>query len=293
MKRLNTKKGFTIIEVIFMMVVLAIILPTLPLLQFKSSSAIQLLQDTKYYSNGYSQVNLVINKLWDNNNSTDLINTGKYYVLNTDATTNQNDLLNCTDNYRNGNYKAKNRRKCSKNGIASAIGTDTGENNINFNFNDIDDFNNLTYRIIPKDLITPELEAEINTVLPVGETTYEWLQKILSEPFDETNVAGSIATIVAKYPTLTTNLATKWITILPTTQVQVQVDYIDYSTGVVAGVEEINTNIVNVANTTDIKRVTITVTDLKDKNINTRNEYTYRYYATNIGTDIPLVKVNN
>lgn len=288
---MRMRPAFTIIEVIFMMSVLAVVLPTLPLLIFKSAHAVKELQHTQYYANGYTNTMLTVNKLWDEQNANDLAMSGKYYVLNSDAVSNQNANLDCVNNYRAGHYQAKNRRKCSTTGgLVSAIGLD-GEAIDAFNLNDIDDFDGTQYRIIPTNRLTPAFEAEINAVLPAGENTWEWLQKILSEPFDELNPAPSLAAISAKYG-ITIPQAQRWVQNLPTVQIATTVEFIDY---IKPNFNTIATGTITplVGATTDIKRVTVTITDLTDKNLDTRKEITYYYYATNIGTDIPLVKVNN
>jgi type II secretory pathway pseudopilin PulG len=288
---MKMRKGFTIIEVIFMMSILAIILPTLPLLVMKSSDAIKEIKDTEYYSNGFTSTILTINKLWDENNTDDIETSGKYYVLETDATTNDNNLLNCINNYRQGHYQAKNRRKCTTEGkTASTLGLDTGETYTNGEIDDIDDFDVTEYRIIPENKLTPEFETEVSNANTSGEDDWVWLKQILAEPVDENDIDASVTVIANKY-SITEDLARKWVIIMPTLKVSTVINYIDYKK---PSADDIDTSILNNSgNKTDIKRVTVILTDLTDKNRDTRKEIRYYYYATNIGTDIPLVKVND
>lgn len=288
--RNNMRKGFTIIEVILMMSILAIILPTLPLLVFKSANAIKELKDTQYYAHGYTATMLTANKLWDENNVNDVSLTGKYYVLNSNSLNNQNPNLNCVNNYRNGHYRAKNRRKCSTTGsIVSAIGMDAGESVFARNLDDIDDFNNTSYRLIAEDKVNANLLAEITLNAPAGVDPWDWIKQILSEPYNDSSPAADITAIATKYA-ITEALVTKWFQTLANVKIETSVEFVDYSIlANVINTEQINTT----GDTTDIKRITVRITDLQEKEQDVRKVITYYYYATNIGTDIPLVKVNN
>jgi len=226
---MRMRKGATLLELIFMIVVLSIALPILPMIVKKSSESIMEIKQATYFSTGYSVVNSIINKLWDEKNVNDVEISGKYFVLGSAATTNQNSLLDCTNNYRAGHYQEENRRKCTTTGtIVSNIGLDGAESVAANDLDDIDDFDNVT----------------------------------------QTLGNGRL-------------------------QIKSDVDFIDYKITTAGNVSTIDASVVNTTATTDIKRVTVTLTDLTNKNTDTRKEIKYYYFATNIGTDIPLIKVNN
>lgn len=326
------KRALTLLESIFMIVVIGLVMPFLPYITHQSNLVIESFNKSTYFTLGYTKAILSSKKLWDENNTNDLATTGKYYVLNTNATSNQNSLLNCTSNYRSGHYQAQNRRKCSTTNLsATTLGVDTPETF--YNFDDVDDFNdtvtyylfnntfiktvrlsdnfdntylagdNITVTVNFTEPITvtgiPTIDIDINNV--TRQASYVSGSGSNSLVFEYTTVmsdSGKVTLIENSLDATSATLKTASSVDIDLpfridNEIITKVEYINYVFN--NGTNTITTNVVNtnVTETTDVKRITLQITDFKDKNPEFREVYTYFYYATNIGTDIPLVKVNN
>lgn len=132
--------AFSLIELIFTIVILGITFMTLPLILSMTNESIATTLQSRAYYHGLAKMQIVTDKPWDENNTADFVNTGGiYYVVETQSDTGT--LLECDgDNMRAGHYAGLNRRMCNRDsGVASVtLGVDTGE--ASPNFDDIDDF---------------------------------------------------------------------------------------------------------------------------------------------------------
>jgi prepilin-type N-terminal cleavage/methylation domain-containing protein len=119
------KRGFTLIELIFSIVIIGITFTTIPQIITVSSNSISLTFEAKGLYHGVSQMQLILSRAWDEANV-----DGDYDVLETTR-----GELTCA---RAGHYDGSDRRICSASS-ATAIGLD----DVN-SFDDIDDYHNFS-----------------------------------------------------------------------------------------------------------------------------------------------------
>ena len=138
-------RGFSIIELIMVIIIISISFMAVPTVLQVSSNAVDSIDDAKASIHAVSKVEIILNKAWDEENVDDLELDDKYYVLSTDESDSSGDVLYCDNKLRNGHYGAKNRRMCEVvggvNKSATSIGADSGESN--GYYDDTDDFNGL------------------------------------------------------------------------------------------------------------------------------------------------------
>ena len=128
----RTREAFTLIEVIFTIVIMAGIFMVIPkiLMMVNKTESFAMKQDA--YFNAISITKLASTLAWDENNTES---------LNTLNTTINNINCNGSTNYiRIGSFLSANGRTCQDSLSASAIMSDAGEDDYLF-FDDIDDFN--------------------------------------------------------------------------------------------------------------------------------------------------------
>ena len=124
------RAGFTLIELIFSMVIVAMVFTVIPkiIYAFNKSDNFSIREDALF--NGMSIINMISRLPWDENN------TNYNDILHT-----QNGFIECNETtfYRAGGFVGS--RNCENNLSASAISND-GESNWLY-YNDVDDFNDL------------------------------------------------------------------------------------------------------------------------------------------------------
>ncbi len=148
------KGGFTLIELIFSMVIIALVFTVIPkvMYAFNKSDIFSIREDALF--NGVSFANMVSRLPWDENNA-------KYNdILKTNSA---NTLFDCDTlvGYRIGGFTGS--RNC-KNGINASIISSDGESDIAY-FNDFDDFNdiNISAKLSGANIYT--LSNRVNYVL--------------------------------------------------------------------------------------------------------------------------------
>ncbi len=124
------KKGFTLIELIFSMVIIALVFTVIPkiIYAFNKSDTFSIREDALF--NGVSLTNMISRLPWDENNT-------EYNDILLTKSTNTKFACNSKTGYRIGGFFGS--RNCENNLSASLISND-GESNPAF-FNDFDDFN--------------------------------------------------------------------------------------------------------------------------------------------------------
>ena len=127
------KKGLSLIELIFTIVIIALVFTVIPkvILSLNKSDKFVIRQDALF--NGISMVHLISNLAWDQNN------TNSNNILHVSSNANLN--LDCNDSkhYRIGGFIGS--RNCDDNLSASAISNDGASDYVEYN--DIDDFNGI------------------------------------------------------------------------------------------------------------------------------------------------------
>lgn len=257
------RAGFTMIELIFSIVIVGLVILSIPLIVRQSNLNTIMSQNVIGYYNALTLMETIKSKPWDTNNVSDFENSGEYYILNT-GDSNQCATIPITMNIIEREYDeatqsykevkvqksiteqtrskkglslANKRRMCDPDSKTASANTSSGD------LKSINHFNN-----------------------------YEAL--VYSDTAEKTEIF----------------------------KLQVTVDYVpvDFGSGVndskVIGKIGEPTN-----TTTDVKRIQIklirrikdgnSVVDVVDKN-NESGEAVFTYYAANIGNDIPLVKDN-
>jgi Tfp pilus assembly protein PilV len=133
------RRGFTIIELIVMMVVMGIAFATLPMILQVSGESAGRVSDLRGLYHGVAKMQVVLGKPWDEANVDDFQTGGIYYVLRTQESDVPGDALYCdNDKNRSGHYPGFNRRMC-ENAAASALLGRAGD--AMADYDDIDDFN--------------------------------------------------------------------------------------------------------------------------------------------------------
>ncbi len=130
------KKAFSLIELIFTIVIIGVAFLSVPTIIFSSSRSLEHFMESRGYNHAISKINIIKNFAWDEANANDLVNLGFYSVLHTQQDDAGTELM-CP---RAGHYAVDYHRVCSAN-VATAIGND-GE--ADGSFNDIDDFDGST-----------------------------------------------------------------------------------------------------------------------------------------------------
>ena len=134
----GSRNGFSLIELIFAIIVIGIAFSAVPSILETSNRSVEGTMQSRGFFHGLSLMQIIRNKYWDENNANDFAGAGLYYVLQTGEAG-----LGCAANNgksRAGHYGGINRRQCDRLDAPSPLGdfgpaADTG------NYNDIDDFN--------------------------------------------------------------------------------------------------------------------------------------------------------
>jgi len=130
------RKGLSLIELIFTIVIIALVFTVIPKIVFalKKSDSFAIRQDA--ILNSVSLMQMLSKLPWDQNNS----NTTD--ILHVSPIGNPIFICDPISRLRRGGFVGS--RNCQNNLNASGLGSDVGENN-ETNFNDIDDFNNFDF----------------------------------------------------------------------------------------------------------------------------------------------------
>lgn len=210
------RRGFTLLEMIVMIVVLGIAFATLPMILGVSAATVASVADVRGMYHGAAKMQIVLNKPWDEGNVDDFDTGGIYYVLRTGESDAPGERLYCdNDKNRSGHYPGLDRRMCES-ADASGIGREGGS------YDDIDDF--------------------------------------ADAPSDSVGDGYTVSADVV---------------------------YVGYREGPVVSFFKTEGT---VAGTSNIKKVTVTVSERSDPACSL---VTYRYYAANIGQPKPYIKRND
>ncbi len=124
------RKGLTLIELIFSMVIIAIVFTIVPKIIFASNKTLQLSKKEDALFNAYSLMGSIVKLPWDENTT---VSDGK--ILDTDKTD-----CNASSGYRVGGFIGS--RNCIDSNLrASSIGSDSGD------YDDIDDYSGKTTNV--------------------------------------------------------------------------------------------------------------------------------------------------
>ena len=135
--------GFTLIELIVMMVILGLAFATLPMILGVSARSAGNVADVRGLYHGVAKIQVALSKPWDENNVDDFNTGGGYYVLRTQESDTLGQRLYCdNDRNRSGHYPGLKRRMC-ENAAATAKPTFTADQLPN-DYDDLDDFDNDT-----------------------------------------------------------------------------------------------------------------------------------------------------
>jgi len=136
----KARRGFTLIEMILMIVILGIAFTTLPIILGVSGRSAGGIADVRGLFHGVAKLQVALSKPWDQANVDDFDTAGIYYVIGTLESNSPNppgNLLACNINNktRRGHYPGRDRRMCEP-GI-----TATPQNAFaDGGFDDLDDF---------------------------------------------------------------------------------------------------------------------------------------------------------
>jgi prepilin-type N-terminal cleavage/methylation domain-containing protein len=139
-KLVKFKKGFSLIELLAAIVIIAIVTVSLPTVFSVLFSNIQRSLEEEAIYNGYSAILGALTYYWDENLTDDRV-----FVLNVNGGNSKLDRKTPSSNHRIGHFEYTKRRKFfdyTTNRHATAIGLDSGENANSID--DIDDFDNIT-----------------------------------------------------------------------------------------------------------------------------------------------------
>ncbi len=135
------KKGFTFIELVLAIIVMAIALMSVPLMLSQASNSNQFSLNQEVLLASFTKMEDILSYAWDEKQTGD--STVKKVLDVTNGNTNLNRYPNSNSNRRIGHFIGNYRRKFySTITYASAIGTDIDDNGTK---NDIDDFNDTNY----------------------------------------------------------------------------------------------------------------------------------------------------
>jgi len=138
---MGEKRGFTLIELILMVIVMGIAFATLPAILGVSARSVENVSDVRGIYHGAAKMQVVLSKPWDEGNVDDFGLSGIYYVLRSAESDMPGDALYCDNNKtRQGHYPGLDRRMCDQNpasnSATAAFGLETGETVAD----DLDDF---------------------------------------------------------------------------------------------------------------------------------------------------------
>lgn len=324
------KKAFSIIEIVFLIVIIGISIPIIPVIINLSNQSIENLLKSSDIDKSYTKLMFSAKKLWDENNNNDVNISGNYYVLRTNEITNNLECVVGT-NYRLGHFETINRRKCNIDDtvtatLSTALGLDGTETPLNQN--DIDDFNNqLTYIVsnngwissinVDKHILpsTGSINLYINSTEDLGVfadnalsikvqigNTIETLYNVsatsnektihFSKPISVSMDGETLKLIDNELSGNITNVSGNELNknYLLKNEIISEVEYISYTYNAVSKV--IDATVTSSATTTNIKRLKVTLKNLQLSDEEEDDTFSFYYFATNIGTDIPLVRVN-
>ncbi|WP_458701601.1 type II secretion system protein [Sulfurospirillum sp. 1307] len=144
------RKGLTLIELIFTIVIIAIVFTVIPKIVFALNKADSFIIRQDAMFNGFSMIKMISNMPWDENNinSADILHVTK------------SDCNSSTDNYRVGGFVGS--RTCEDNLSASLDFNDSDEDKDTYD--DIDDFNNSDYNTTSKGNLRYGLHVEVKYI---------------------------------------------------------------------------------------------------------------------------------
>ena len=156
------KRGFTLIELIFTIVIMAGVFMVIPkiLMIANKNDSFAMKQDA--YLNAISLTKLASSLAWDENN------TESISILHTSL--NDVDCNSSTHYIRKGSFLAAHGRTCHDNLLASMIGSDAGEDDYQL-FDDIDDFNNTQINTTAEGSNLYKIETSVGYITPTLTTT--------------------------------------------------------------------------------------------------------------------------
>ena len=134
------RSGFTMIELIFSIVIVGLVILSIPLIVRQSNLNVMTAQNVIGYYNALTLMETIKSKPWDKNNVADFQKSGVYYILNTGNgkdcfTVNNANAQNPADNLisaKTGLSLGNKRRMCDPdNKSASAIANDNDYDSIN------------------------------------------------------------------------------------------------------------------------------------------------------------------
>lgn len=247
------RAGFTMIELIFSIVIVGLVILSIPLIVRQSNLNTAMSQNVIGYYNALTLMETIKSKPWDKSNVADFISSGEYYILDTNdpngyncqtipitmnvleynQTTNKQEWQkkSITGNTRSkkGLSLANKRRMCDpQTKKASAIATNNALESIN-------DFHNYEVAVYS--------DIDSNQQIFKLQVAVDYVSVDFGNGVNDPKVVGKI-----------NNLA---------------------------------------GNTSDVKRIRITLIRMLDnQEIDKDGEAVFTYYAANIGSDIPLVKDN-
>ncbi|RDU65218.1 type II secretion system protein [Helicobacter sp. MIT 14-3879] len=217
------KRGFTMIELVFSIVIVGIVILSIPLIVRQSNANTMMSQNVLGYYNALTLMETIKNKPWDRNNIADFISSGEYYILNTGQTATDCKILDKKSDAKiktkKGLGNANRRRMCDPSSKSA-------------------------------------LKIQANSRLEAINDFQGYTQKIASNGVD-------------------------------IFQLSVDVNYADIN----FGNETTAGSLTNVNRITDIKLINVTLMRFLP-NQNPETVAVYKYYATNIGSDIPFIKDN-
>jgi prepilin-type N-terminal cleavage/methylation domain-containing protein len=139
------RKGLTLIELIFTIVIIAIVFTVIPKIVFALNKADSFIIRQDAMFNGFSMIKMISNLPWDENNtnSADILHVTK------------SDCNSSTDFYRVGGFVGS--RTCEDNFSASSIALEG-------DYDDIDDFNNYDENTTSKGNLRYGLHVEVKYI---------------------------------------------------------------------------------------------------------------------------------
>ena len=149
------RKGMTLVELIFSMVIISIVFSIVPKIIFASNKSMETSMKEDALFNAYTLLGSITKLAWDEETYTH----GE--ILNTDTNT-------CNDKRVGGFFGSRNCKETS-NESASAIGQENGSDD----YNDIDDYNGYTDTSLSKYKLGVAVDYVDNTYVTTGGSTSE------------------------------------------------------------------------------------------------------------------------
>jgi len=143
------------VELIVTIVVIGIAFATLPMILRVSNASLASVMEVDDYFHGFSKVQLVASKSWDEANLVDLAESGIYKVLVTQNSEDVGPLFCDRNKSRHGHATSMGERQCTPRFASNTLGVDSGDGS---NFDDIDDFNGNVDNTLRNLTITTEVD---------------------------------------------------------------------------------------------------------------------------------------